>query len=486
MNSLGALSLLMLLASLACGGQKSTPSQPVDPSLVGSTAATTPVAATPPVNPAAASTLLAPRLVSAGMTHILATVPVQAGASYAWTITGGVIPGATQNAAVFFTAGAVGSLTLRCDVTVAGVLASQTLVVPVQANLAATPVYYGSGFSADALANTQIGGLGLNAVSYRFQARQDSVLEAFRVFFIWSSSKTGYQAGTGGSVQVALLADDGSAAHLPCGAALASLSYGDIMAGDNFYPRLVFEQPAALQGGAIYHLVFSNLDASPSANFISLDSLYTNAQTAPMQACIGDRDWAVLVRSGAGAWNTRMGFTPILELEYGNGGRQGNGYMEVWSSNPKLISGQAGVRERFTVTGPSRSFTQVALRLQRLTGTSPLTVRVEAADGTLLEEAAVPALDFLDSAPSWVTVSFPLTQVLARGEAYHLVLSSPADTQYRAFPMRKGADKGFSAATSFPDGYAQFTLAADGGWTGWDMWGTSDLTFSDLQFMFVP
>ena len=70
--------------------------------------------------------------------------------------------------------------------------------------------------------------------------------------------------------------------------------------------------------------------------------------------------------------------------------------------------------------------------------------------------------------------------------AYHLTLSSPADTLYSAYPMRKGGDKGFTNATYFPDGYAQFTTTGTKGWAGWTQWGTPNLTNSDLQFMFIP
>ena len=480
MKNVHLFALTATLLSLACSGQRASAGTPAP----ASSAAEAPVSSSAPVIDTGYITL--PELVSTGMANIIGSVPSKAGASYAWSIKGGSIPGVTQNAAVVFTAGAVGTATLTCKVTVAGVASTYSQDVPVVANLAATPSYYGSGFSADSLANTQIGGPTVNVVSYRFQAKHASLLDAIRVFFIWSTVKVGYQAGLGGTVQVDLKADDGSVAHLPTGAALATVTYSNIMLKDDFYPRLAFPYPVALKGGALYHLVFTNVDPQPITNFVSLDSIYTNAQTAPMQGCVGDANWAVLERAGTGAWKLRMGFTPVLELEYADGGHQGNGYMEIWSTNPKTISGNDGVRETFKVTGPSRTFTKVALRLKRLAGTSPLTVRVEETDGTLIEQATIPAAEILESAPNWVTLSFPLSHVLSSGVAYNLVLSSPADTQYSAYPMRKGADKGFSNATYFPDGYAQFTTTGSKGWTGWNMWGTNNLTFSDLQFMFVP
>jgi len=442
--------------------------------------------------PARAATLstpgsiVAPQLVTAGMTNVLASVPAQTGAAYQWSITGGTIPGIARNAAVTFNAGSGSAVALTCVVTRYGVQSTSTQTIPVQPRLPAVSAYYGSGLGADALANTVVGGPSLDAVSYRFQARHASALKGIRVFFIWSLLKTGYQAGEGGTIQVDLEADDGTAAHNPGGVPLASLSYSNIISQNNNYPELRFPAPVALKGGAFYHLVFTNVDPAPALNYISLDALYTDAATVPMQPSLTDASSAVLVRAGGGPWKLRQNFTPILELDYADGGSQGNGYMEVWSTNPKTVSGAVQAREAFKVSGPSRTFTRIMVRLQRLAGSSPLTVRLEEADGTLIEQGAVPAASVLPGAAAWATATFPLTTVLATGVSYHLVLSSPADTQYSVYPIRKGQDKGFSNYTLFPDGCAQFSTTGGASWAGWDMWGTPNLTTSDLQFMFVP
>jgi len=427
-----------------------------------------------------------PTLVTAGMANVQATVPAQAGATYLWSVTGGSIPGVRQNAAAFFTAGAAGTATVQCQVARYGVQTTYTQTVAVVPAQPASPAYYGSGRGADALANTVLGGPGANVVSYRFQARYSSPLQAIRVFFIWSTLKAGYQAGLGGTIQVQLKADDGSAAHLPTGPALASLDYGNILAQTQNYPELAFPEPATLVGGRFYHLVFTNVDPNPVANYISLDDLYTDQATAPMQPGSTDAAAAVLVKSGAAAWKLRQNFTPILELDYADGGRQGNGYMEVWSTNPKTVSGPAMVREAFQVSGPARSFTRIRIRLQRVAGSSPLALTLAEADGTVMAEGAIAAASVLQGVSDWVECSFPVSHVLATGVAYRLTLSAPADTQYSLYPMRKGADKGFAAATLFPDGYAQFTASGAAGWTGWDMWGTPNLKTGDLQFLFVP
>lgn len=462
---------LLVVSGAAAGA--AAPILKVSTALVGATIANT-------------GYITAPALVSAGMASILAYVPEQAGASYLWSVKGGTIPGVDSNAAAYFTAGAAGTATVQCTVTLDGVATIYTQAIPVAAPLPVTPTYYGSGLGADSLANTVLGGPSLNAADYRFQTKYAGALKGIRVFFIWSLMKAGYQAGQGGTVQVQLMADDGSAAHLPTGPALATTSYGNILTQNENYPELTFPSAASVKGSTLYHLVFTNVDPAPAVNYVSLDNLYSDAQTSPMQPTYMDSQFAVLVRSGNGAWKLREGFTPTLELDYLDGDTQGNSYLEVWSTNPKTISANAQVREGFHVSGASRTFTRIKVRVQRVAGTSPLTLSLIEADGTLIAQGTVPAASVLTSAPAWVTCTFPISRVLSTCVGYNLTLTSPADTQYLAYPMRKGLDKGFAKNTCFADGYAQFTTTGSGGWTGWDMWGTPDLTTGDLQFMFVP
>lgn len=477
MNYSKMLGMTVILLSLGCAAQSaSSADAPAIQQVAGSLAS----------GVANTGYITSPALVSAGMNNVLVYVPAQAGATYLWSATGGTIPGINRNAAAYVNAGAAGTLTVQCVVTLGGVQTVYTQDLPVTPVLPVTSFYYGSGLSADALANTVLGGPYLNSVSYRFQAKHASALRAVRVFFIWSLVKAGYQAGLGGTIRVDLMADDQTAAHLPTGPVLASVSYGNIVTQNNNYPELQFPYPAVLAGGGLYHLVFTNVDPTPTANYISLDSLYTGAQTAPMQPSICDKNFAVLMRSGTGGWKLRQGFTPILELDYADGGSQGNGYMEVWSTNPKLISGNAQVRETFKVSGPSRAFTRIMVRTHLVAGASPLSLQLTEADGTLIAQGSVPAASVLKGVPSWVTWAFPTSTVLSSGVGYNLTLTTAADTQYSIFPIRKGLDKGFSNDTAFPDGHAQATSTGSTGWAGWDMWGTPNLTTSDLQFLFIP
>lgn len=366
----------------------------------------------------------------------------------------------------------------------------------VSLGLCAHGACYGPSIRGDSLANTPIGKGGVQ-VSCRFRADPGGVFQGARPYLIWSFKRKGYHAGTGGTLKVELQADDGTALHRPSGQVLASnvQRMALVETSDRFYPQLSFDRAPVLKPGAFYHLVFSNTDPDPEGNFVSVNALFLKASSTPVQPRLRDDDWAMLMRSRTSpAWAIRRtpgsseSFTPILEIDYAGGRSQGMGYMEFWMGAPKPISGPALVREVFTVSGPPRKAGAVSVRVRHLAGSAPLAIRLEQGDGKLLVQGAcagpLPACTPTATLGGcdWVTFTFPEPQVLAPGKTYHLVLSAPARAQYEAFPMRKGTDKGFSDATLFPDGHAEYNDG--GGWAGWEQWGKGGLTNSDLQFYF--
>jgi len=368
------------------------------------------------------------------------------------------------------------------------------LLVPL--GLWAQEACYGPGIGADSLANTPIGKAGIQ-VSLRFRADPGGVFQGARPFLIWSFKRKGYHAGSGGTLKVELQTDDGTPQHRPSGQVLATnvRRMALVSTSDRFYPLLSFDRAPVLKPGTLYHLVFSNTDPDPEDNFVSVNALFLKSCTAPRQPRLADTDWAMLMRSKVRpAWTVRRtpgsqeGFTPILEIDYAGGRSQGMGYMEFWMGAPKPICGPAMVGEVFTVTGPSRVAVSVSARVRRLSGPAPLDLRLEQGDGRPLAEGEargpLPACTRTASLGGcgWVTFPFPGPQILASGRTYRLVLSAPAGTRYEAFPMRKGTDKGFSAATLFADGHAEFRDG--GGWEGWEQWGKRGLSNSDLQFLF--
>jgi len=370
------------------------------------------------------------------------------------------------------------------------------LILLAPAGLGAPAGLYGPCIGADSLANTPIGKGGIQ-VSCRFRADPGGVFQGARPYLIWSFKRPGYHAGTGGTLKVQLQEDDGTPEHRPSGQVLATSvrRLALVATSDRFYPRLVFDRAPVLRRGRLYHLVFSNTDPDPEHQFVSINALFLKSGSAPLQPGQADTDWAMLMRSRTSPeWavrrtpGTREGFTPILEIDYAGGRSQGMGYVEFWMGAPRPVSGPARVREVFTVTGPPRQAASVSVRVRRLGGGAPLTLGLEQEDGKVLARGATqgPPPDCTPSGAlggcGWATLTFPGPVPLVPGRTYHLVLSAPAQARFEAFPMRKGTDKGFSAATLFTDGHAEFSAA--GPWAGWEQWGQRGLTNADLQFFF--
>ena len=343
---------------------------------------------------------------------------------------------------------------------------------------------YGPGLGADSLANTVVGGPYGNIVSYRFRAGHSGSLQQIHVYLIL---RAGYAAGTGGKLQVTVNADDGTPAHNPSSTVLASYLLSDPLAATpsiNF-PIFKFSVPPTLAAGQLYHIVFTNVDASPSVNYLSVDTLYYAKASTPNQPTISDVDSAELLAGPGRAWAPRKGYTPILELDYQDGSSELNGYIEAWIGAPQNISGASAVRETLTVTGPQRTVASASIRVARISGADPLIVRLENGDGTLIEQGEIPAASIPLTSPAsytWTTFTFSSAHTLLAGQNYHLQFGSASTSTYQVFPIRKGSNYGFQDTTYFPDGYAQFSQ--NGSWTGWTQWGVTNRTDGDLQFYF--
>jgi hypothetical protein len=349
-------------------------------------------------------------------------------------------------------------------------------------------VYYGSGIAGDTLNNHQISSID---VDYRFRAAYSGALSSILWYDIHKAdtTNTGYSNGTGGTLQICIQTDDGSVSHLPSGVNLACVNNNSPKS--SYFPVEVFPTPPILVAGTLYHIRWHNTDPAPDSNFVSVDASYAWDATVPRQPTISDTDLAVFQGNVL-----RPNDTPIFQVNYASGAKQGNGYMEHWGSNAPLISGNGKVREQFTVSGANKQISHIAVRMKRdstNTGSSPLTIRLETGAGVLIEEGTVPATTFpvgtrndtSDNHNAWGTYNFSVPRTLTSGQSYNLVLSAPADTIYSASGIRRGPSYGFTNATYFPDGFAQYTVDGGSTWSGFDQpGGFTNSTLADLQFYF--
>ncbi|HLO36555.1 MAG TPA: hypothetical protein VK194_10750 [Candidatus Deferrimicrobium sp.] len=314
--------------------------------------------------------------------------------------------------------------------------------------------------------------------SYRFEATTSSALSSIRIYVVDGS---GYAGGTGGTLSISIQTDDGTSGHRPSGTVLASTT---IRPGNpiniGYLPLVTFAAPASLTAGTLYHVVFRNVDPSPTTNYVSVNSLWTASSTSPRQPGLSDLSWAQLMNTGSG-WTTRSAFTPILDLGYSNGVHAGMGYMEVWINASRSISGASAVREIFTPTS-DRTVSSVAVRVKRVSGASPLTVRlVETASGAVLASGEISA-GSMESAQAWVETELSSSVSLRAGVEYTLLLSAAADTVYSTFGIERGNNYKFAPSTYFHDGYGQYTTGS--GWSGFDQpGGSTNNANADLQFV---
>ena len=338
----------------------------------------------------------------------------------------------------------------------------------------------------DSLNNTPVGGPDGISTSYRFRASTSSALKSIRIY-IMGADHSGYGAGTGGTWEITVQTDDGTSRHAPSGTILATTEFKP----KTGLPLVTWSDPASLVAGRLYHVVFRNVDPNPAANYASVNGVFMYQPTDPRQPRFSNVDWGQPMRIGGGAWSDRNNTVPVMQLNYTNGVAAGLGYMEVWVRSFKSISGAAKVREAFTVSGPDRAVSSVSVRLMRISGSSPLTVTLETAGGSVIEEGTIAASKIAVGTPgdhgggghaTWETYTFSSTRTLQAGKSYHVVLSAPSDTVYSIFVIRKGVYYGFARSTYFASGHAQAT--SGGGWGPFTEDGAGPLDEGDLQFYF--
>ena len=365
--------------------------------------------------------------------------------------------------------------------------------------------FYGSGIQADGLGNIPLGSTQFDAphkveISLRFRAQHTGALRGIRVYLMFGKDETnpdepGYSGGSGGSVRVEVRRDDGTANHFPLGTALGSaVLMSPIAAG--IVPQITFPAPLPrLEAGRLYHLVFSNADGVPGKNYVSVNFNWYEPVRGNRQPTYGDTNLFTLLRLNGGRWADAtatfdgQNHTPVFELSYADGFNEGrSGYIEVWVDSPQAISGNKQVRETFRVSGRERKVSSVSARVARKSGSDPLMIRLEQADGRLIEQGIAVA----SSAPTttgyvWMIYPFATPRTLAQGQGYNLVLQAPRTSVYQAIAMRKGKeDNLFSPGVFFADGHAQQNGGS--GWMDWipyASWGAGvERADGDLQFYF--
>jgi hypothetical protein len=336
---------------------------------------------------------------------------------------------------------------------------------------------YGTPFNTDGAANMLIDA---GMAGIRFRAQHSGTFSGIKNWWIFSTPADGtgpYGGGTGGHVVVELRTDDGTASHFPTSTVLSTFDIPDPMNRDGnqvlnppvyaYSPGLggrltwnfweISMPTVALTAGTLYHLVYRNIDAAPNTNFVSLDFLYNAAGTPNMQPGISDTDLAGLRYSGG--WSVEYGVTPVHEVHYADGFKQGFGYQNSTFSDPKPIWGANKVRTLFTPASTCIAQT-VKVRLRRVGTPGNLQVSLLNIGGTVLDSGSIAGVPTTDT---WVTYTFTTPQTLTVGQQYRLELTATGDASNR-YQIYGFLDGGWAHFTTqpFPEGRAQEDTG--GGW----------------------
>ncbi len=355
------------------------------------------------------------------------------------------------------------------------IIVSQAGTTPTSPPAPTGPAYGTVGI--DSKNNLMIGPHG--RISHRFRASTSSALLRVRWPQRWGPG--GYSGGTGGKIRISLQPDAGGN---PSGTKLATCpdyTPGNAAAstGDSLYLEHTFGSPFTTTKGTLYHIVFENVDGSPTTNWISINEVFAWEVEVPRQPIFSD-DFAVL--SDEFGWQLCQDGrnTPCMDITYADGQHDGQAYIESMRAMRAPVSGASMVRQRFTRSGPDVAVTTVGLRIMRASGSSSLVITLEG--GGESREASVPAANIMlgnDDTDAWkptgrwVSASFT-SFTLRQGQTYDLRLSTAPDTRYVVVPVREGDQEGFRSY-AFRDGGVE--KSSGGAWSALYPWSPVDMSF---------
>lgn len=375
---------------------------------------------------------------------------------------------------------------------------------------------YGNGFSDQELSNTAIdgGNVKVYQLAYRFRAPTTANLNKMELFFVGETTSvtTGYSSGTGGIIRVQVCADSGTglpgavlSANFDCDKNVMIFNTPRGYTGFCLLPdALSATMSIPMQVGNIYHILFTNIDSSPSVNYMSMDEMgwQPTGQTTLHPGQLNDPSrWSTLHKDKPGsAWYMPTDRWPVLGLRFSNGVNYGHNWMESpdWYGSYSLggssINNQ--LRQNFTPTvnrGPFNTLRFQAQADTSATQPTPLVniqttagVTIPGGSGVMTKDPVYGNAVLGSHAwRYWYKFTFPSFTFQA-GTSYRAVFTAPATGSLRSAGARKGSVEIytgiFTPAANFPDGYGQATT---------DGWATFDSTLTggyaqemDLIFMF--
>lgn len=304
---------------------------------------------------------------------------------------------------------------------------------PLGDTVIAPSIYFGNPVAApDNIANGPM----IDPVSFRFRASQSAKIEEY---YMWwrSDNAGGYSGGDGGTYTVEIQADVGGK---PSGVTLgvASTYTHDFVSAPlgNVYLNNL-DGPVTVKGN-VYHLVVTNIDATPSANFVSFNGVhYTSTSQDQVTARPAETDLRTLYFHSLGGatqdWidypesaSPVVAFMPLVAVVYDNGTQDGedNQYGHYVTTKP-VISGVSRCRSvmSFSESGETSVFRFFA---KQNTGSDQLTVTINGVSQTV---------SGLTSDFAWHEVAY--SGGIMTGQDYTVEFTCPATSEFEISGTRR-------------------------------------------------
>jgi hypothetical protein len=324
------------------------------------------------------------------------------------------------------------------------------------------------------LAASRLGsrGVGLTnqRISIRFEAEQTAAITHVSFYNRRTAS-----AGSGGTIRIALMANEPTASDTPSGTILSSATLTNaILSPYNVDLVRVEMSPAVLvQARGIYHLVFDNLAADRTTNYTSAGAMVYEFEDPPHPG-LDVLYYAMLSGDDRSAYSTMTrsaGYQPIYNIEYSNGTTQSNPYTDVYShlgssaSDTGIISGINQAKQVFTPT-ETMSVTHFGLRVGRISGSDSLSVRIANENGSEIETVTMTSAEVAlendfsahgTDSHRWVTKALSATRTFQANTTYQFIISCAATSQYRVYPLYDGSVDNSAELGSRVAGYTQYS-----------------------------
>ena len=338
---------------------------------------------------------------------------------------------------------------------------------------------YGNPYMADSIATAPF--TSDRPLAKRFIAERSGSIAAIA----WNNRHQdagGVSTGDGGDVLIRIESDaNGLPSGTILGETLVNGGKGKPAAQGGFvqWPLVA---AVSVTAGQAYHIVWLQTGSSGTT------SVGVHAANVPLTDGSGYRggpyegdESPILQRAaGNGAWAKTSQHGGFVQLGYDDGHTTGNTIVHGSTDLRKLVGGAVQARQRFKVDDYSRTVNGLWFRTFWTSGTpSDLQLRFEYADGTLIEQLAVPraqipqtgnvANDPSSAAAPWLYRSFSRSYTLELGRSYAVRMVA-ASGGYAVQTMQRGSPTSQYATSrnQWIDAWAESSSDTGLSWRGWN------------------